>query len=145
MLKKEIFQLIKLFSQEERLPAWLAGIIVLKASAEKILGVYQVGFRQNRSTTDQVFLLKQNLEKCCEYNKLVHILFIDFKQAFDSLKRHMIPIALRELGIRPKIIKLVMQTLRRTFGKVLVQNHFSEPFEINSGEKARRFSINNYF
>ncbi|XP_037931768.1 uncharacterized protein LOC119666559 [Teleopsis dalmanni] len=57
----------------------------LKNAAEEILGEYQGGFRPNRSTTDQIFLLKQNLEMSYEFNAVVHILFIDFKQAFDSI------------------------------------------------------------
>ena len=36
------------------------------------------------STTDNIFIMQQILEKCYEYNIEMYILFIDFKQAFDS-------------------------------------------------------------
>jgi len=35
----------------------------IKPWAEDILGDYQAGFRENRSTTDQIFILKQIFQK----------------------------------------------------------------------------------
>jgi hypothetical protein len=51
---------------------------------EEIIGYHQRGFRRNRSTTDQMFCIRQILEKKWEYNETVHQLFIDFKKAYDS-------------------------------------------------------------
>jgi hypothetical protein len=48
---------------------------------------YQCGFRRNRSTTDQIFYIRQILEKKWEYNGTMHQLFIDFKEAYYSVKR----------------------------------------------------------
>ena len=42
-------------------------------------------FRRNRSTTDNIFIMRQILEKYYVYNIEMHVLFIDFKQAFDSV------------------------------------------------------------
>ncbi|XP_055389816.1 uncharacterized protein LOC129618826 [Condylostylus longicornis] len=66
----------------------------MKKYYEEILGQYQGGFRTGRSTIDQIFIIKQAMEKCYEYNVDLHILFIDFKQAFDSINRKNIPKAL---------------------------------------------------
>jgi hypothetical protein len=41
---------------------------------------YQAGFQSGKSTTDQLFALRQILEKCNEFNITTHHLFIDFKQ-----------------------------------------------------------------
>jgi hypothetical protein len=41
----------------------------------------------NRSTTDQIFCIRQILEKKWEYNETVHQLFIDFKKACDTVRR----------------------------------------------------------
>jgi hypothetical protein len=41
-------------------------------------------FRRSRSTTDQIFCIRQLLEKKWEYNETVHQLFVDFKKAYDS-------------------------------------------------------------
>jgi membrane protein CcdC involved in cytochrome C biogenesis len=41
----------------------------------------------NRLTTDQIFCIRQIWEKKWEYNETVHQLFIDFKKAYDSVRR----------------------------------------------------------
>jgi hypothetical protein len=53
----------------------------------EIIGDHQCGFRRNRSTMDQIFYIRQILEKKWEYNGMVRQLFIDFKKAYDSIKR----------------------------------------------------------
>jgi len=57
----------------------------LKTYAEDLLSQEQNGFRRNKSTTDNIFIMRQILEKCYEYNIEMHVFFIDYKQAFDSL------------------------------------------------------------
>jgi hypothetical protein len=53
-------------------------------------GNHQCGFHRNRSTTDEIFYIQQPLEKKWEYNGTVHELFIDFKKAYDSVKREVL-------------------------------------------------------
>ena len=53
---------------------------------------------------DNIFIMRQILEKCYEYNIKMHILFIDFKQAFDSVDRQKIIQILQELRIPNKLI-----------------------------------------
>jgi hypothetical protein len=55
--------------------------------ADEIIGDHQCGFQRNRSTSDQIFYICQILEKKLEYNGTVHQLFIDFKKAYDSVRR----------------------------------------------------------
>ena len=55
--------------------------------AEEITGDHQCKFRHNRSTTDHIFCIRQILEKKWEHNEAVHQLFIDFKKAYDSVRR----------------------------------------------------------
>jgi hypothetical protein len=55
--------------------------------AEEITGDHQGGFRRNRSTTDHIFCIRQILKKKWEHNEAVHQLFIDFKKAYDSVRR----------------------------------------------------------
>jgi hypothetical protein len=51
---------------------------------------HQCGFRHNRSTMDQIFYIRQILEKKWEHIGTVHQLFIDFKNAYDSIKREVL-------------------------------------------------------
>ena len=55
--------------------------------------------RQERSTVDQIFTLRQILEKCSEHGKDTHHLFIDFKAAYDNIDRRRLYPAMEELNI----------------------------------------------
>ena len=57
---------------------------------EPEIGNYQMGFRPNRSTTDNIFIVRQIYEKCYEYNIGLHNIFINFSQAFESVHRDVI-------------------------------------------------------
>jgi sorting nexin-29 len=76
----------------------------LKTYAEDLLSQDQNGYRRNRSTTDNIFIMRKILEKCYEYNIEMHVLFIDFKQAFDSVDRQKTIKILQELKIPNKFV-----------------------------------------
>jgi hypothetical protein len=56
---------------------------------------YQAGFQSGKSTTDQLFALRQILEKCNEFNITTHHLFIDFKAAYDTVIRNEVYVGVR--------------------------------------------------
>jgi hypothetical protein len=72
--------------------------------AEEIIGGHQSGFRRNRSTTDHIYCVRQILEKKWEYNEAVHRVFLDFKRAYDSVKRKALYNILTEFGIPKKLV-----------------------------------------
>jgi hypothetical protein len=74
--------------------------------AAEITGEDQRGFRRNRSTTCQIFYIRQILEKKWEYNGTVHQLFIDFKKGYDSVRREVLYSILNEFGILRKLVGL---------------------------------------
>jgi hypothetical protein len=51
------------------------------------LGDFQMGFQPNRSTIDNIFMVRQIFEKCYEYNIELHNIFVDYFQALDSVNR----------------------------------------------------------
>jgi sorting nexin-29 len=71
----------------------------LKIATEKIIGEYQCGFRRNKSTIDQLFVLRQMKEKHNEHGLDLHMLFIDFKQVFDSINGKRLFEATNKMGI----------------------------------------------
>ena len=71
----------------------------------------QNGFRRNRSTMDNIFIMRQILEKCYEYNIELRVLFIDFQQAFHSVDRQRIIQILQDLRMPNKLVRLI-NTLR---------------------------------
>jgi len=44
---------------------------------ENKLGDFQMGFRPNRSTTDNIFMIRQIFEKCYQYNIELYNIFVD--------------------------------------------------------------------
>ena len=103
--------------------------------AEETIGEYQAGFRSNKSTTDQIYVLKHLIANSYEHNLELDMLFIDFKQAYDTInKTEMIEI-LRELKIPTKLINLTTMTLDNTSCKVLVEGQVSESFRVERGLK----------
>jgi hypothetical protein len=79
----------------------------LTSYAVEIIGDHQCGFWRNRSATDQIFYIRQILEKKWEYNVTVHQLFIDFKKAYDSVRREVLYNIFIEFGIPRKVVGLI--------------------------------------
>jgi hypothetical protein len=82
--------------------------------ADKIIGYHQCGLRRIKSTTDQIFYIRQILEKKCEYNGTVHQLFINFLKAYDSVRREVLYNILIEFGIPRKLAGLIQMCLNET-------------------------------
>ncbi|KAJ4435957.1 hypothetical protein ANN_18580 [Periplaneta americana] len=53
----------------------------------RLLEHLQSGFRFGRSCSDNIFTIKRIIDKRREYNLPIHIIFIDFEEAFDRVKR----------------------------------------------------------
>ena len=86
--------------------------------AKEIIGDHQCGFRRNRSTIDHIFCIRQILEKKWEYNEPVHQLFIDFKKAYDSVKREVLYKIIIEFGTPKKVVRLIKMSLTETYEHV---------------------------
>jgi hypothetical protein len=86
---------------------------------------YQVGFQSGKSTTDQLFALRQVLEKWNEFNITTHHLFIDFKAAYDTLVRNKVNVGMSELNFPTKLIRLSKATL--TIGRAASKYKTSVP------------------
>jgi hypothetical protein len=103
--------------------------------ADEITGDHQCGFRRNRSTTDQIFCIRQILEKKWQYNGTVHQLFIYFKTAYDSVRREVLYNTLIEFGIPRKLVGLIKMCLNETYSTVRTGKLQSDKFPIQNGLK----------
>jgi len=106
----------------------------LKEYSEEILEEYQCTFRPQRRTTDQIFVVRQILETFYAHIDL-HLLFIDFKKAFNSINQKKLLELLASFGIPKKIERLVKTTLEGAQAKVIVYGKISNPFVIGRGVK----------
>jgi hypothetical protein len=109
----------------------------IKGFAERIIGEYQVGFRASKSTIDQLFVIRQTIEKHHEHNSELHVLFVDFKQAFDSINRERLYRTMEIMGIPQKLIRLVQMSMNTTVAHVKVNNQLSDSFRFNARVKQR--------
>ncbi|KAJ4440664.1 hypothetical protein ANN_08811 [Periplaneta americana] len=91
--------------------------------------------RCNRSTIDQIFCIRQIMEKKWEYKGTVHQLFIDFKKAYDSVKREVLYDILIEFGIPKKLVRLIKMCLSETYSRVCIGQFLSDAFPIHCGLK----------
>ncbi|KAJ4433510.1 hypothetical protein ANN_15819 [Periplaneta americana] len=101
----------------------------------EIIGDHQCGFRRNRSTIDQIFCIRQKMEKKWEYKGTEHQLFIDFKKAYDSVKREVLYDILIEFGIPKKLVRLIKMCLSETYSRVRIGQFLSDAFPIHCGLK----------
>jgi hypothetical protein len=107
----------------------------LKIVTEKIIVEYQCGFRRSKSTIDQIFILRQMTKKHKEHGLELHMLFIDFEQAFDSINRGRLFGAMDRMEIPHKLIRLIRMTMCQTKATEKTDNQISTPFEFNKGVK----------
>jgi hypothetical protein len=103
--------------------------------AKEIIGDHQCDFRRNRSTIDQIFCIRQIPEKKWEYNEEVHQLFIDFKKAYDSVRRENLYMLLIVFGIPRIFVSLIETSLTETYSRVRVCKNVSDRFPIRNGLK----------
>jgi len=75
------------------------------------------------------------LRKKWEYNEAVHQLFIDFKKAYDSVRREVLYNILIECGIPKKLVRLIKMCLTETYSTVRVGKNLSDMFPIRNGLK----------
>ena len=67
----------------------------------------------------------------------MHHLFIDFKKAYDSVRREALFNILIEFGIPKKLVRLIKMCLTETHNRVRVGKNLSEMFPIRNGLKQR--------
>jgi hypothetical protein len=79
--------------------------------------------------------IHQILEKKWEHNGTVHELFIDFKKAYDSVKREVLNNILLEFVIPKKLVRLIKMCLNETYCKVRVGKLLYDTFPIQNGLK----------
>ena len=73
------------------------------------------------------------LKKKWEYIEAVRQIFIDFKKAYDSVRREVLYNILIEFGVPKKLVKLIKMCLPETYSRVRVGKNLSDMFPIRNG------------
>jgi hypothetical protein len=70
------------------------------------------------------------LEKEWEYNETVHQLFVDFKKAYDIVRREALYSILIEFGVPTKQVRLIKMCLNETYSKFRIGKYLFDNFPI---------------
>ena len=95
----------------------------------------QAGYRRGRGTTEQVFILRNIIEQVNEWQATLHLTFVDFEKAFDSVHRESLWLIMKKYGIPEKIVKIVKTFYEDFQCAVEHQGEICEWFQIKSGVK----------
>lgn len=105
----------------------------LVKAVDPLLRREQAGFRSSRSCTDQINTLRIILEQASEWQREVYLTFVDFEKAFDTLKWPSIWSRLLEIGVPPKIVRLLESIYRKYSCRVTHNGLISEDITVHSG------------
>jgi hypothetical protein len=91
---------------------------MLSPYIDEIIGDHHWGLQCNRLTTDQISCIREILEKKWEYGETVHQLFMDFKKAYDSVRREVLYDILIDFVTPLKLVRLIKMSLNETYSEV---------------------------
>ena len=80
-----------------RLPEWI--------EQNNLTGECQAGFKKDCSTVDHMFTVMAMIQKQFVLNRKLHVAFIDFEKAFDSISRKLLWLILLKNGIKGRLYK----------------------------------------
>ena len=93
----------------------------------------QCGFHPGRSTTDQIFTLRQIFEISWEYAKDVFGCFVDLEKAYDRVPRDKLWGVLQEYGIDGHLLMAIKSFYQQSEVCVRVNGKRSQPFNVGVG------------
>jgi ribonuclease HI len=103
--------------------------------ARAVLSPAQYGFRAGRSTAHALFATTEAINTALKTNTELHVLYIDFKKAFDSIEHDILDAVIDEsfYGIPPKLAEALKQTYRNRRIVMKLEQGTSDPFPIGRG------------
>ena len=105
----------------------------MQDAVDQLLRQQQAGFRRGRSCIDQIFTLRQIIEKVTEGRRPVIVNFIDFRKAFDSIHRPALWRILQQYGLPTKIVTVIQKLYEESSSAVRVNGDTSGWFQVETG------------
>ncbi|CAH8662821.1 unnamed protein product [Heterobilharzia americana] len=107
----------------------------LRDALDSKLRPEQAGFRKYKSCADQIATLRIIIEQSIEWQSPLHLNFIDFEKAFDSVDREVIWKLLQYYGVPQTFIRLIQQLYEDATCQVIHNGKLSDAFEVKTGVK----------
>jgi sorting nexin-29 len=83
--------------------------------------------------SDNILNLRQIIVKTSEYGIKTYYLFIDLQAAYDSINRQSLYVAMRDMGIPAKLIRLTELSMTNNSAMIKLRNVLSRQFDIKEG------------
>jgi len=117
----------KIFTKilKNRLYKWVEG--------KSLLSEFQAGFRRERSTVDQGFILKAMVDKSLRKKQRLFAVFFDLKKAFDSVNRQALWFKLEKMGVSTRMMNILRDKYEECMFRVRIGGKLSEPINSRSG------------
>jgi len=93
----------------------------------------QQGFRQNRSTTDAIFALRQVREKSIEYQVPAFLCFIDMTRAFDQVRLNDVITLLKSHNVPISLLNIIKELNSKTTTKIKCDSGLTKSITITQG------------
>ena len=90
----------------------------------------QAGFRSGRGCIDQIFVIRQLVEKHLEKGKKMFAAFVDLEKAYDKVWRADLWRALREYGIGGRLLGAIEALYKENKACVRVEGELTEEFDV---------------
>ena len=94
---------------------------------------YQAGFRKGYSTFSQINILNNILEDKIQFNKEIHLIYIDFKKAYDSVEHWALKQILTYYKIPESIVNLIFNIHNKSKSFISLNIGDTEEFNLNRG------------
>jgi len=90
----------------------------------------QAGFRAGRFTVDNIFCLKELIEKNMAVNQSPHLLFVDLENLYESVLQKNLWKALEYYNIRNSIVRAIKTLYEKSSSKIKIAKQISSVFHI---------------
>ena len=105
----------------------------MQDAVDQLLRQQQACLRPGRSCADQIFSLRQIIEKVTEGQRPVIVNFIDFRKAFDCIHRPALWKILKLYGLPKKIITIIQKLYEESSSAVKIDGDVSSWFQVVTG------------
>ncbi|PIK54276.1 endonuclease-reverse transcriptase [Apostichopus japonicus] len=93
----------------------------------------QFGFRSGKSTTDAIFALKTITSAYYRAHTPLHLIFVDYKKAFDSVNHALLMEKLEQMGVDRDVIRLTERLYHDAGGVLQWKNETTDAFNTPVG------------
>lgn len=95
----------------------------------------QCGFRPGYGALDGIFTLHHLISAAQHHRQRLYVVFVDFKKAFDTVRRDLLIERCQQLGIHGAFMNLLVSLYDRVCARVVVNGQVGAPFTTTAGTK----------